>query len=108
VRPFNANVREFQAFLKNVLRREQKSLDLYSGHRSFSISYEEAVGADAGALNEMQHFLGVTPKPLETTTLKILNQPTSEILLNYQEIKDIYQESNAQRPIKLRADELQN
>lgn len=108
VRPFNANVREFQTFLKNILRREQKSLDLYSGHRSFSISYEEAVSADAGALNNMQHFLGVTPKPLETTTLKILNQPTSEILLNYQEIKDIYQESNAQRPIKLRADELQN
>ena len=101
VKPFNADVREFQAFLKDVFRREQKSLQLYGAHRSFTISYEEAVETDTAKLQNMQVFLGVNPKPLETTTLKILNHPTLELLLNYQEIEEVYQDSAAQRPINL-------
>ena len=104
VKPFTADAREFQAFLKDVFRREQKSLDLYGAHRSFMISYEEAIEADAATLQDMQLFLGVNPKPLETTTVKILNHPTSETLLNYQEIEDIYQDVAMKRPIKLFAD----
>ena len=49
----------------------------------------------------MQDFLGVSPRLLETTTVKILNHPTEETLLNYQEIKEIYQDIDTQRPIKL-------
>ena len=104
IKPFTADAREFQAFLKDVFRREQKSLDLYGAHRSFMISYEEAVKADATTLQNMQLFLGVNPKPLETTTVKILNHPTSETLLNYQEIEDIYQDVAMKRPINLLAD----
>ena len=104
VKPFTADAREFQAFLKDVFRREQKSLDLYGAHRSFTISYEEAVKADPAKLQNMQLFLGVNPKPLETTTVKILNHPTSETLLNYQEIKEIYQDIAVKRPITLLAD----
>ena len=68
------------------------------------ISYEEAVKADATTLQNMQLFLGVNPKPLETTTVKILNHPTSETLLNYQEIEEIYQDIAMKRPINLLAD----
>lgn len=101
VKPFNADVREFKAFVRDVFRREQKSLDLYRAHRGFVISYEEAVRADAASLQNMQDFLGVSPRLLETTTVKILNHPTEETLLNYQEIKEIYQDIDTQRPIKL-------
>ena len=104
VKPFTADAREFQAFLKDVFKREQKSLDLYGAHRSFTISYEEAVTADPETLQNMQLFLGVNPKPLETTTVKILNHPTSETLLNYQEIEEIYQDIAVKRPITLLAD----
>ena len=101
IKPFNADVREFQAFVKDVFRREQKSLDLYRAHRGFVISYEEAERADGASLQNMQEFLGVSPRLLETTTVKILNHPTEETLLNYQEINEIYQDIDTQRPIKL-------
>lgn len=104
IKPFTADTSEFQSFLKDVFRREQKSLQLYSAHRSFIISYEEAVRADAATLQNMQVFLGVNPSPLESTTLKILNHPTSETLLNYQEIEEIYQGIAIKRPINLLAD----
>lgn len=106
VKSFNADVREFKAFVKNVFRREQKSLDLYRAHRSFVISYEEAVRADTACLQNMQDFLGVSPRALETTTVKILNYPTAETLLNYQEIEEVFHDVATQRPVKLLAQSL--
>ncbi len=99
VQPFRASTAAFRLFLRRVFKREALSLKLYQKHRSFVIAYEEAAAASNDVLRNLQVFLGVKPQELEQATVKILTRPATDLLLNFNEIKAIFDDAHAARPM---------
>ena len=99
VSSFKVNVGHFKTYVEDVFRREDASLNFYSKHRSFVISYEQAVNDNEKVLKELQEFIGVPPIQLKKSTEKIITRPTSEVVSNYEEIYSVFNAIKENRPI---------
>lgn len=100
IESFTVDLDEFSRYVEDVFRREQASLDFYATHRSFFVSYEQAVREEDVVLTGLQEFIGVPPVQLKKGTEKIIDEPLENVVTNVREIQEAYAEFEARRPIK--------
>jgi len=67
--------------------RKQQFADMLGDHPVHNLIYEDIVAHDSPAREEIQRFLGLEPRPLQTPTLKINPETLSEIIENYAELQ---------------------
>jgi LPS sulfotransferase NodH len=66
---------------------EKQFADMFADHPLHEATYEDIVAPDSPAREEIQRFLGLEPRPLQTPTLKINSEALSEIVENYGELQ---------------------
>ncbi len=71
-------------------RMEDETDEFFANHRVLSVSYEDLVGTPTQTTNEIQGFLGLDIQALTTETKKQASKPLSDIIQNYQELKDAF------------------
>lgn len=97
---FGVELNHFRDYVADVFHREQSSLDFYSEHRGYCISYEDAVCESEPVLNALQEFIGVPPTKLKKGTEKIIEQELKDLVTNLAEVRELYAELEDRRPIK--------
>jgi LPS sulfotransferase NodH len=85
VSPFTVDVEHLLAYVRDVIDREQRALDVYSGHRGFGVDYEDLVAGIPEVCERMQAFLDVKPVAMTTPTKKIL-QDNLALVQNLDEV----------------------
>ena len=78
---------------ETILKREAEFRELFARHRSFSLSYEEMVERDPEKMVGLQHFLGVSPRELTTTTKKLGNDDLRRAIVNFDELRSYFASS---------------
>ena len=74
--------------LELARRRESHFDSFFRGHPVFDLTYEGIVDDRGAVLESLQTFLGVSVTKLKVATLKVLPDNLSEIVTNYQELKN--------------------
>lgn len=97
---FGVELNHFRDYVADVFHREQSSLDFYSEHRGYCISYEDAVCESEPVLNAPQEFIGVPPARLKKGTKKIIEQELEDLVTNLAEVRELYTELEDRRPTK--------
>lgn len=80
---FDECLQDFEAH-----RRMEDEADLvFENHRKLNLTYEELTQETAIAVASVQEFLGLERQALVTQTKKQANQPLSEVISNYSQLK---------------------
>jgi LPS sulfotransferase NodH len=64
--------------------------DLFGNHPILEIFYEDLALDYAGVMQRVQSFLGVAPEPVKPQTFKQSNQPLSQSISNYGDLKLLF------------------
>ena len=86
ISPMKISPAACKRYIKAVINRQMKAEKLFSNHRSIKVYYEDIVADGDSTLNILQEFLQVPGFDLTTTTQKIVKQPLSSLILNYDEV----------------------
>ena len=100
IEQFNVDLKHFRDYVNNVFHKEQSSLDCYSKHRGYYISYEDIVSESEPAINSLQEFIGVQPSKLKKGTEKIIDRELADLVTNLAVVRELYAELEDCRPIK--------
>ena len=72
IQPFEADITHAINYLRDVVDREQRSIDLYTKHRCFFADYENLLPESSNDRLDLQRFLDVGVQALTTSTKKII------------------------------------
>ncbi|MBA4783785.1 MAG: hypothetical protein H2045_11280 [Rhizobiales bacterium] len=86
MQPFKADIDHAIEYCREVVAREKQSIELYGGHRSIKVVYENLVEKDEHRA-ETLNFLGVPIRPLETGIKKIIKDSRA-LVLNFDDLVD--------------------
>ena len=64
------------------------ALSRCKNHEVLKVTYEEVTSDLNGSIHTIQEFLGLDPRELEVTSVKQQVRPLSDVISNYQELKD--------------------
>lgn len=84
------NPQKCQKDFETVQSREMQFIELFAQHPSFSISYEEMVAGDAEKMRALLDFMGVSPRELTTTTLRLGCDDLREVIANFEELRTYF------------------
>lgn len=93
VRPVKLDPLECERDFVTTLKRDKEFRELFSRHRSFSLSYEEMVARDPAKIAALLDFLGVSPRELTTTTKKLGNDDLCSSIINFDELRSYFEGS---------------
>ena len=82
-RPITVNPEEYLAYIQKLNRWQQAVNELY--HDCFKVSYETL----EMQLYDVADFLGAPRKPMTCDTIKLRTKSMSEVVSNYDEVKDL-------------------
>jgi hypothetical protein len=71
-------------------KAENKFREYFKNHRVFDISYEQLIDIKDKKLNDLQHFLGVTPTKLQIKTKKVISDNLKDLLANYSDFQSAF------------------
>jgi LPS sulfotransferase NodH len=74
-------------YFKNISTNLDYFKRFFSKNEIKDIYYDELLENTEKKLDELQNFLGVDKKPMKTPLKKQTNQPLSDTILNYSELK---------------------
>jgi LPS sulfotransferase NodH len=84
---FTLSVEQCLADFAKQERREARFSRLFADHDVLEVLYEDL------PLSAIQRFLGVEPRTLHTPTLKINPDRISDVLLNYEELREAFRDT---------------
>jgi len=93
VPPVRLDPLECQRDFETTLKRETEFKELFSRHRSFSLSYEQMVARDPEKMATLLDFLGVSPRELTTATKKLGNDDLRSAIINFDELRSYFEGS---------------
>jgi LPS sulfotransferase NodH len=93
VPPVQLDPLECERDFETTLKRDQEFRELFSRHRSFSLSYEQMVARDPEKIVALLEFLGVSPRELTTTTKKLGNDDLRSAIINFDELRSYFEPS---------------
>jgi len=93
VPPVRLDPLECQRDFETTLKRETEFKELFSRHRSFSLSYEQMVARDPEKMATLLDFLGVSPRELTTATKKLGNDDLRSAIINFDELRSYFERS---------------
>lgn len=76
---------------------ENRIRQAFARHERFEASYEKIVDAASGQLEDLQRFLGVEPRALESGTLKVHSNHASDHIENYDELRAYFRGSRFEK-----------
>lgn len=88
--PVRIDPLECQRDFETTLKRGAEFRELFAGHRSFSLSYEEMVARHPKKMPALLNFLGVSPRELITTTKKLSNDNLRSAISNFNELRSYF------------------
>jgi hypothetical protein len=78
---------ECQEDFDTVAAWEGQFAETFGNHPKIEVSYEDLVRPGSNQLREVQEFLGLEPRELQTATQKMNPDSLSEIVENYEELR---------------------
>jgi hypothetical protein len=90
---FRLTAEECRADFDKQERRERRFGRMFGDHDVFDTSYEDLVDPAAGALHEVQAFLGVKPVELRTATRKMNPDELRVMIENYDELEAAFEDT---------------
>ncbi|MDJ0531151.1 MAG: Stf0 family sulfotransferase [Xenococcaceae cyanobacterium MO_207.B15] len=81
------NFEECLQDFETIRRMEDEADEFFAEHKKLVITYEELVENTANITNKIQDVLGLKTRNLVPQTKKQANQPLSEVIENYQQLK---------------------
>jgi hypothetical protein len=84
----------FEFAMKSHLRGEGYD-EMFQDHPRFPVSYEDMTERQDAVFAAVQSFLGVEPRPLQVTLERQNPQPLRELIENYDELRETFQNTPA-------------
>jgi hypothetical protein len=81
---------ECRRFVEYELESDRAAADFFADHDVLDLYYEEIVRDYDRQLARVQRFLGLAPQHLRPTSHKQGRKPLSEVVMNYQELRDYW------------------
>lgn len=81
---------EFLAFAEAQRAEEQRYNDLFTGHDTLQLTYEEMVGDFEETIARVCVWLDVAVEPVAPLSLKQVARPMSSVVANYQELRGAF------------------
>ncbi len=86
-RPFQVDIADLLAYVREDRRRHEAARELYRNHRSIDLTYEELCQSQSAALARVQDFLEVPRAELSTMMIKVLDKNT-DLVRNLDEVRE--------------------
>lgn len=82
------DIQEYKDFVSDNQKHRQVALEMFKEHELIDLTYEDLTDSAETSLQEVQTFLGVRGKRLFTALKKQNHEPLSEVVENWDEVKE--------------------
>ena len=87
LRPINISQKDLFKFLKDVVGRENRIVEILKEHDVIEVEYEKLMEPNSSEVDAIQSFLHVNIKELNTPTLKVVSD-YKKLVLNYAQVSN--------------------